>query len=328
MICDPVLGEVVRADALTAVDRAHLRLARGRGLRFLALDLHLTQPRLEHAQRGLLVLQLRLLVLAADDDTRRQVGDAHGRVGRVDTLPTRAGAAIDVDLEVVRAELDLVVVLVEIRHDEDARRARVDAALTLGDGHALHAVHAAFVLEARPRGLARFGQPLRADRDAGVFVPAEIGVGRVGNLGLPTAAFRVTQVHADEVAGEQRRLGAALAGLDLEDDIALIVLVARQQERAQFVGARLQMGLQRRQLRGERGVLVGQLFCRTEVVLRALPGVISGDGRCEGRVTLVEAAHQRRVRMRRRFGQLLLEIVVLGDDRGGGIKHDAPRGLR
>ena len=45
--------------------------------------------------------------------------------------------------------------LLGLGHDEHAGRAGVDAALALGDRHALHAVHAALVLQPRPRGLAR-----------------------------------------------------------------------------------------------------------------------------------------------------------------------------
>ena len=59
-----------------------------------------------------------------------------------------------VDLQVVRVDLDLVG-LVDLGEDEHAGRRGVDAALRLGRRHALHAVHAALVLEVRPHALRR-----------------------------------------------------------------------------------------------------------------------------------------------------------------------------
>ena len=62
-----------------------------------------------------------------------------------------------VDLEVVRVDLDLVG-LVDLGEDEHAGRRGVDAALRLGRRHALHAVHAALVLEVRPDALRGVGR--------------------------------------------------------------------------------------------------------------------------------------------------------------------------
>ena len=67
-------------------------------------------------------------------------------------------------------------------------------------------------------------------RDRDVLVAAEVGLGRVEDLGLPAAALGVAQVHPQQVAGEQRRLLAALARLDLEDDVLVVVGVARHEQ--------------------------------------------------------------------------------------------------
>jgi hypothetical protein len=64
---------------------------------------------------------LGLLVLAADDDAGRQVGDAHRRVGGVDALPARTRGAVDVDADVLVGDVDLVVELRQDRHDVDQR---------------------------------------------------------------------------------------------------------------------------------------------------------------------------------------------------------------
>ena len=59
---------------------------------------------------------------------------------------------------------------------------------------------------------------------------------RVEDLGPPAAALGVAQVHPQQVTGEQRRLLAALAGLDLEDDVAVVVGVARDQQQRSLLG--------------------------------------------------------------------------------------------
>ena len=60
----------------------------------------------------------------------------------------------------------------------------------------------------------------RLDRDGRVLDAAEVGLGGVDDLGLPAVPLGVAQVHPQQVAGEQRGLLAALARLDLEDDVA------------------------------------------------------------------------------------------------------------
>src|SRR4051812_17341749 len=138
VVGDPVLGVVVGPDPLGAVDRAHLAATGVARLGVGGLLGGLQEARAQDAERLLLVLQLALLVLAADDDAGRQVGDAHRRVGGVDALPAGAGAAEDVDAQVVL--VDGHVDLLGLGHDEDAGRAGVYAALALGDRDALDPV--------------------------------------------------------------------------------------------------------------------------------------------------------------------------------------------
>ena len=63
---------------------------------------------LKHAHRRHLVLQLRLLVLAGDDDTGRDVGESNRRVGGVDRLTARAAGSVDVDAHIRLGDLDVV----------------------------------------------------------------------------------------------------------------------------------------------------------------------------------------------------------------------------
>ena len=111
----------------------------------------LQQPGAQHPQAGLAVLQLALLVLHRHDGAGRDVRDAHGRVGGVDALPARAGRAEHVDAQVVRVDLDLDVL--GLGQHQHAGGGGVDAPLRLGGGHALHAVHAALVLQPGPRAV-------------------------------------------------------------------------------------------------------------------------------------------------------------------------------
>ena len=86
------------------------------------------------------------------------MGDADGGVGGVDALAARAAGAEDVDAQVVRVDLDLDVL--GLGQHEDAGGGGVDAALRLGDGHALHAVDAALVLQPGVRRLPGSTPPL------------------------------------------------------------------------------------------------------------------------------------------------------------------------
>src|SRR5580698_10159776 len=73
VIRHPVLRKVIGANLLAAVARAHLLLAFLGQLRILPLHFLLIKPRPQHAHALLAILDLRLLVLAADYSIRRQV---------------------------------------------------------------------------------------------------------------------------------------------------------------------------------------------------------------------------------------------------------------
>ena len=147
---DPVIGDavlriVVGADLLRARAGSDLR-APGRSLLGgEPLPLGLVQARAQDAHRLLPVLQLRPLVLHRDDDAARQVGDPHGRVGRVDALAAGPRRAVDVDLQILLVDLDID--LLRLRHHGDRGRRGVDATLRLGLGHALHSMGSGFDLK-------------------------------------------------------------------------------------------------------------------------------------------------------------------------------------
>ena len=123
-----------------------------RDLLRLALLLVIEEAGAEHGHGPDAVLQLRALVLADDDDAGRQVRDAHGGGDLLDVLAAGAAAVEDVDAQVVLVDVD--VDLLGLGQHGDRRRRGVDAALRLGRRHALDAVDAALVLQARVGALA------------------------------------------------------------------------------------------------------------------------------------------------------------------------------
>src|SRR5205085_9764166 len=110
MVLDALLRvEGVRADL--AAERDSLLLARELRELFLLLARgQLEQAGLENAQRGVAIAQLRALVLAGDDDARRQMCDAYRGVCRVHALAAGSRRAVDVDPQLVVADRHLDVV--------------------------------------------------------------------------------------------------------------------------------------------------------------------------------------------------------------------------
>ena len=207
-------------------------------------------------------------------------------------------------------------------HDQDAGGGGVDAALALGDGHPLHPVHAAFVLQPRPRGLTRRRRALGLHGHLDVLVAAEVGLGRVDDLGLPATPFGVAQVHPQQVAGEQGGLLAALPRLDLEDDVAVVVGVARDEQPAQRVLGLGEARLEAGHLGGEALVLGGELAGGRQVIGGRVPRVVCRDGRRQRGIPLVQLADEVLVAEHLGVGQLLLEVGVLLDQRCGGLQHE------
>src|SRR5437867_11021275 len=98
VVRDSVLLEVVSTDLLRAVAGPDHAPPLGADRLLLLGELHLVEACAQHAQSLLSVLQLRLLVLDADREPGRLVGDANRRVSRVHALAARAGRGRGLDL--------------------------------------------------------------------------------------------------------------------------------------------------------------------------------------------------------------------------------------
>ena len=93
-------------------------------------------------------MNLALLVLHRDDETRRQMGDPDRRVRRVDRLSPRAGRPVDIDTNV--AGLDHYLDFIGLGQHVHRRGGGVDATLGLGHGDPLHAVCARLLVQPLP----------------------------------------------------------------------------------------------------------------------------------------------------------------------------------
>ena len=187
----------------------------------------------------------------------------------------------------------------------------MDAALRLGDRHALHAVPAGLELQARVHAAA-------LDAHDHFLVAAVLALVRADDLALPAPGFRIAQVHAQQIAGKQRRLVAAGAGADFQKDVATVVRVGRQQQVLQFgfnVGqALLELGQllagQFAQLRIVAGCQGLRLFERGQGV--QVTPVAVGGGRQLGMLARqggVALAVVGQGRVREQHGQLLVPLA-------------------
>src|SRR5437667_7329541 len=135
----------------------------------------------------------------------------------------------------------------------------MDAALLLGDGDALYAVHARLVAQ-RP---VRFGSTCGEN---GFLQTAECSFGERQNVDLPATTLAEARVHAKQIGGKQRRLVAAGARTDLDDGIAIVEGVAGGEQLGERRLQTVDLGTEpldvgARELR-QLGVLVGEDFTR------------------------------------------------------------------
>ena len=226
MVGDAALREIVGADALAAIAAADLQAARRRRLRFglralllrasVAFSRFIALSRLACWERSVwfsTTMPLGRWVMRIADSVLLTCWPPAPEERKVSTL------------QVGRIDLDFLDRLV-VGQDRDRRGRGVDAALRLGLRHALHAVRAGFELESR------IGAAALDARDD--FLVAAVFAGAGGqDFQLPALALGVARVHAEQVAGEDRRLVAAGAGAHFQEDIAFVARILRNQQQAE-----------------------------------------------------------------------------------------------
>ena len=131
---------------------------------------------------------------------------------------------VDLQVRIVDGDVDLLG-LGQHRHGGGRG---VDAAGGFRIGHALDAVDAALEFQA--------GEDVAAlDLGDDFLVAAGRAFAFGHDLDLPALQVGVARIHAEQVAGEERRLVAAGAGANFEDGALLVRLVAGQQHDAQIL---------------------------------------------------------------------------------------------
>src|SRR3954467_10704230 len=148
----------------------------------------LGEARTKDLHRRVLVRRLGALVLALDDDSRREVRDPHRRVGLVHVLAAGARGAVGVDPQVVVLEVEVDVV-VEERRDDHLREARVPAVRLIERRETDEPVHAALGLQRSVRVLTAHGERRRLE-------PVLLPWARLDHVGLEAAPLGPAQVHA------------------------------------------------------------------------------------------------------------------------------------
>ena len=142
-------------------------------------------------------------------------------------LSAGAGRLERIDLQIARANLDLGIVVVDLRKHRDRRRTGVDASLRLGFRYPLHAMDAGLMLEPAIRPF-----PTRAENDFA------IAAGVVEVLGCQLDAhserFGKTHVHARQIPSKNAGFVAAGAGANLDENVPVVVGVAGKHQLGKF----------------------------------------------------------------------------------------------
>ena len=183
----------------------------------------------------------------------------------------------------------------------------MDAALLLGHRNALHAVHAAFVLELAVDLVA-------ADQRDDFLEPAHGGFAAGGHFHLPALRFAVARVHAEDLGREQGGLVAAGAGADFEHHVLVVVGIFGQQQDLELLFELKLLRLQLRHLLFGHGFELGVLFLQHgaslgQAVFHLLPFAELGHQVGNLALRLGDFAVLIGVADHRRIGHLLSELV-------------------
>ena len=130
----------------------------------------------------------------------------------------------------------------------------------------------------------RLRRALGLDRDRDVLVAAEVGLLGAEDLGPPAGSLGESEVHPQQIRGEQRGLLAPLPRFDLHDHVAVVVGVPRQEQVAQPVLELSGVGGKLLGLDGEAVVVLGELAGGLQVAHCPLPLAMGADDGAELRV--------------------------------------------
>ena len=187
-------------------------------LRALLLQLDLVELRFQHLHGLLAVLRLRAGHLALDDDAGGVVVQAHGRLHLVDVLSAGTAAAVGVPRDVRRTDFDLDVV-VDDGISEDGGEGGVSPRRGVERRDAHQPVHAILALE-EAVGVGAL------DFDGRGFDAGHVTFLTVDEFHGEVVALGPAHVHTQEHLGPVAAFGAARAGVDVQDRVERVLLVA------------------------------------------------------------------------------------------------------
>ena len=232
--------------------------------------------------------------------------DADCRLRTVDVLSARARRTVGVDAQIVRIDghLDLLC----LGQDGDGHRRGVDAPAGLRDGNALDAMRPALILEFTVCAGT-------ADEKGDLLEPADLRRIAAEHLGAPTLPLGVACIHAKEARGKECRLLTAHAAANLDDDILIVVRVARQEENRQLGGETVALRLRLRDLLREHRLHLGIGLGEHLLILingGQCPsvGLVRLDDRRERRVLACVTLPHRHIRHHGWIAQQCLKLTV------------------
>ena len=205
------------------------------------------------------------------------MGQADSGGSLVDVLAACAGGAVDLHLNVLFPDLNGVVVL-QLRHDLDGGEGGLAAGIGVEGGHPDQPVDAVLTLQ-KAIGV------LALDGDGGGLDAGLVAFFIVQDLVDKAVALGPAGVHAVEHLGPVLGLGAAGAGVELQDGIGVVVLAGEQGGHAGLLHLFLQLGELGFQLLQDVGVVLllahftqggqvlpggDQLFLTLDLVLQLL----------------------------------------------------------
>ena len=160
---------------------------------------------------------LRPFVLAAGNETRRQVRDAHGGVGRVHMLTPFAPRPVRVDAQIFDLDVDHNRI-VNLGRNEHTRETCMPALGLIERRNAHQPMHPRFTGEQPKRKVTRDRKGRRLDARF-------VAVLDLVHLGLEALPLRPAQVHAHQHLGPVLGFGPTRARVHGHDGIERIVLL-------------------------------------------------------------------------------------------------------
>ena len=154
-------------------------------------------------------------------------------------------------------------------------------------------------------------------------------MGRAHLGDAPAVRLRIAGIHACQIGGEQRGFFAALARLDLKDDVHRILRVAGGEDLDESLVGGIFLFFEGGDLVSEGAVFGGQLSGGLEVSRGGGKSIGGGLDAAKLGVASTDSAHQLRVRQRLGIRHLRLDLLIFLQQGAQGAEfisrgHDSP----